>query len=122
MKALPVTPELLDHVRRWSEPLHRVQRDLAKGLPDDGHLVCFDASDEWTSVARSAWSRAGLEDRIELRLGDARTTLRTLADEPLVDLAFVDADKDGYPAYVELLCPSPTAARWPASAERRRSV
>jgi caffeoyl-CoA O-methyltransferase len=78
---------------------------LAKGLPDHGRLVCFDTSTEWTQIAQQAWQRAGLADRIELRLGDARQTLSTLQGEPPVDLAYVDADKDGYPDYLELLLP-----------------
>ena len=78
---------------------------LAKGLPRSGTLVCFDVSDEWTSMARRAWRAAGVDSRIELRLGDARQTLRSLDDEGPVDLAFVDADKDGYTDYLELLLP-----------------
>lgn len=78
---------------------------LAKGLPDGGTLICFDVSDEWTSIARRAWRTAGFEPRIELRLGDARQTLRSLAGGGPVDLAFVDADKDGYTDYLELLLP-----------------
>lgn len=74
---------------------------IARGLRPGGRLVCFDSSEEWTAVARRYWDRAGLADRIELRLGDARETLRTLADEPAVDLAFIDADKPGYPHYYE---------------------
>lgn len=78
---------------------------LAKGLPEDGVLVCFDVSDEWTAIARRAWRRAGVDHKIELRLGDARRTLGSLAGEGPVDLAFVDADKEGYVEYLELLLP-----------------
>jgi caffeoyl-CoA O-methyltransferase len=76
---------------------------IARGLPDDGSLLCLDRSAEWTTVARRYWARAGLADRIELRLGDALPTLRSLPEEPVFDLAFVDADKTGYAAYVEEL-------------------
>jgi len=78
---------------------------LARGLPDDGSLLCLDRNAEWTAVARRYWERAGLGSRIELRLGDALPTLRSLPEEPTFDLAFVDADKTGYPAYVEELHP-----------------
>ncbi|HLM04922.1 MAG TPA: O-methyltransferase [Blastococcus sp.] len=78
---------------------------IARGLPDDGSLLCLDRNAEWTAVARRYWERAGLADRIELRLGDALPTLRSLPEEPTFDLAFVDADKSGYPAYVEDLYP-----------------
>jgi caffeoyl-CoA O-methyltransferase len=76
---------------------------IARGLPDDGSLLCLDRSAEWTAVARRYWERAGLAERIELRLGDALATLRELPAVETFDLAFVDADKTGYPAYVEEL-------------------
>jgi caffeoyl-CoA O-methyltransferase len=78
---------------------------VARGLPDDGRLLCLDRNAEWTAIARRYWERAGLADRIELRLGDARETLRALPAEPTFDLAFVDADKTGYATYVEELHP-----------------
>jgi predicted O-methyltransferase YrrM len=81
---------------------------IARGLPDDGSLLCLDVSEEWTAVARRYWARAGLADRIELRLGDAHESLRALPAEPTFDLAFVDADKTGYAAYVDDLYPRMT--------------
>jgi caffeoyl-CoA O-methyltransferase len=74
---------------------------IARGLPDDGHLVCCDVSEEWTSIARRYWERAGVSDRIELRIAPAAETLRSLPTEPYLDFAFIDADKTGYPAYFE---------------------
>ncbi len=76
---------------------------IARGLPEDGSLVCLDRSQEWTSVARRYWARAGVDDRIDLRLGEALPTLQSLPAGETFDLAFVDADKTGYPAYVEEL-------------------
>ncbi|TFV61671.1 O-methyltransferase [Geodermatophilus sp. DF01-2] len=81
---------------------------VARGLPADGWLLCLDVSEEWTAVARRYWARAGLADRIELRLGDAHDSLRALPAEPTFDLAFVDADKEGYADYVEQLHPRMT--------------
>ncbi len=78
---------------------------IARGLAPDGRLVCFDVSEEFTAIARRYWDRAGLSDRIELRLGPAAETLKTLPDEPYLDLAFIDADKTGYPTYWEALVP-----------------
>lgn len=78
---------------------------LARGLADGGSLLCLDVSEEWTAVARRYWERAGLGDRIELRLGDAHATLRAVPAEPTFDLAFVDADKTGYADYVDQLHP-----------------
>jgi caffeoyl-CoA O-methyltransferase len=76
---------------------------IARGLPDDGHLLACDVSEEFTSIARRYWRLAGLEDRIELRLGPALDTLRALPAEPVFDLAFIDADKGNYPLYYEEL-------------------
>ena len=78
---------------------------IARGLAPDGRLVCFDVSEEFTAIAKRYWDRAGLADRIELRLGPAAKMLSTLPDEPHVDLAFIDADKTGYPTYWEALVP-----------------
>lgn len=76
---------------------------IARGLPADGHLLCCDVSEEWTAIARDAWARAGVADRVELRIAPAVETLRSLPRERVVDLAFVDADKPGYAAYFEEL-------------------
>jgi caffeoyl-CoA O-methyltransferase len=74
---------------------------IARGLPDDGHLLCCDVSEEWTSVARRAWLDAGVADKIDLVLAPAAETLRALPQEEQFDLAFIDADKPAYPTYYE---------------------
>ena len=74
---------------------------IARGLPQDGRLLCLDVSEEWTRIARRAWAKAGVADRIELRIGPAAESLRALPDEPSFDFAFIDADKKGYPVYWE---------------------
>jgi len=76
---------------------------IARGMPDGGHLLACDVSEKWTSIARRYWKLAGLEDRIELRIAPALDTLRALPAEPVVDLAFIDADKGNYPLYYEEL-------------------
>jgi len=78
---------------------------VARGLAEGGKLVCFDISDEYTSVARRYWDRAGVSDRIELRIGPAAERVRELPAEPYLDLSFIDADKTGYPTYWEELVP-----------------
>ena len=78
---------------------------IARGLPADGSLLCLDINEEWTAVGRRYWARAGVSDRIELRVGDAHVSLRELPVAETFDLAFVDADKTGYPVYVEELYP-----------------
>ncbi len=74
---------------------------IARGLPPDGQLLCLDVSEEWTAIARRYWAKAGVAERIELRLGPAAETLRALPVSPPFDFAFIDADKKGYPVYWE---------------------
>ena len=79
---------------------------VALALPAEGSLVCCDISREWTDVARRYWERAGVADKIELRLGPALDTLDTMLAEDLAgtfDFAFLDADKDRYPEYSDRL-------------------
>jgi caffeoyl-CoA O-methyltransferase len=78
---------------------------IARGLPKDGRLLACDVSEQWTGVARRYWARAGLDDRIELRIAPAIETLRALPAEPAIDFAFIDADKTGYRAYYAELVP-----------------
>ena len=74
---------------------------VAKALPPGGRLLCCDISEEWTAVAREHWQRAGVADRIDLRIAPALGTLRALPPEPQIDLAFIDADKASYVDYYE---------------------
>jgi caffeoyl-CoA O-methyltransferase len=78
---------------------------IARGLAEDGTLLCCDVSEEWTAIARRAWARAGVADRIELRLAPAVETLRALPGGEQFDLAFIDADKPGYVDYWQELVP-----------------
>ena len=72
---------------------------IARGLRADGRLLACDISDEWTAIARQYWQRAGVADRVDLRIGPAIQTLRALPAEQRIDIAFIDADKESYPAY-----------------------
>jgi caffeoyl-CoA O-methyltransferase len=74
---------------------------IARGLADGGRLLCCDVSEEWTAIAREHWDKAGVTDRIELKIGPAADTLRALPADPPIDIAFIDADKPGYPTYYE---------------------
>ena len=76
---------------------------IARGLAAGGRLLACDVSEEWTSVARRYWQRAGLEEQIELRIAPALGTLRALPADPVIDLAFIDADKPSYPLYYDEL-------------------
>jgi caffeoyl-CoA O-methyltransferase len=74
---------------------------IARALGPGGKLLCLDTSAEWTAIARRYWERAGLADRIELRLGPGAETLASLPREELFDFGFIDADKPGYRTYYE---------------------
>ncbi len=78
---------------------------IATGLAPGGRLICCDVSDEWTSIARRYWKEAGVDDRIELRLGPALDTVENLPSDPPLDLSFIDADKGGYIGYWEAIVP-----------------
>jgi predicted O-methyltransferase YrrM len=73
-------------------------------MPPDGRMTCCDVSEEYTSVARRYWAEAGVADRVDLRIAPAVETLDALLADGAAgsyDLAFIDADKGGYPAYWE---------------------
>lgn len=77
---------------------------VALALPPDGSIVACDRSDEWTSIARRYWREAGVENKIDLRLGPALETLDRLISEGhggTFDFAFIDADKPNYLNYWE---------------------
>ena len=77
---------------------------MATALPDDGKIVCCDKSEEWTSMARRYWKEAGVDNKIDLHLGDALDTLDSLIEagnENAFDFAFIDADKVNYQNYFE---------------------
>src|SRR4051794_24145144 len=78
---------------------------IARGLPHDGRLTCCDISEEWTAIGRKAWSAAGVDDRIDLRIAPALDTLAALPAGDSFDLAFIDADKPNYVNYYEALLP-----------------
>lgn len=76
---------------------------IARGLREGGRLLCLDISEEWTSIGRAAWKEAGVDDRIELRVGPAAESLAAIPAEAQFDLAFIDADKTGYETYLNLV-------------------
>ena len=78
---------------------------IGRGLGPHGRLLCCDVNAEWTAMARKYWTKAGLGERIELRLAPALETLAALPPERHFDFAFIDADKVSYLSYYEALLP-----------------
>lgn len=77
---------------------------LARALEPAGRLVTLELEPRHAEVARRSLTRAGVGDRVEVRVGPAAAALRAMAaaGEPPFDLVFIDADKEGYPEYLEL--------------------
>jgi caffeoyl-CoA O-methyltransferase len=76
---------------------------LARALPEGGSLVSLELDERYAGVARENVREAGLEDRVEVRVGDAKASLARMVEESKgpFDLVFIDADKEGYPEYLE---------------------
>jgi predicted O-methyltransferase YrrM len=74
---------------------------IARGLSEDGRLLCCDVNDEWTSIARRYFREAGIADKIEVKIAPAIETIRLLPKGADFDFAFIDADKPSYDAYYE---------------------
>jgi caffeoyl-CoA O-methyltransferase len=74
---------------------------VARALPTDGRLLCCDLNEQWTSIGRRYWQRAGVADKITLKLAPALETLRALPESTRFDFAFIDADKSNYRHYYE---------------------
>jgi predicted O-methyltransferase YrrM len=72
---------------------------VALALPEDGRLICCDISEEWTAVGKPFWKKAGVEKKIDLRIGPALETLNKLKGP--FDFVFIDADKPNYLKYYE---------------------
>lgn len=85
---------------------------IARGLTEGGRLLCCDVSEEWTAIAREAWSEGGVADRIDLQIAPAIQTLAALPTGATIDLAFIDADKTGYLSYYEELVPRLRPGGW----------
>ena len=77
---------------------------VAMALPEDGTILALDVSEEWTAIARRYWKKAGVDHKIDLRLGPAMNTLDTLMslrESGRFDMVFIDADKTSYLGYYE---------------------
>jgi predicted O-methyltransferase YrrM len=77
---------------------------IGLALPRDGRVIACDLNPEWTDTAKRYWRKAGVADKIELRLAPAQQTLEDLLAEKAAaafDFAFIDADKKNYDMYYE---------------------
>lgn len=77
---------------------------MALALPDEGRITCCDRSRKYTDIARGYWREAGVEAKIDLRIGDAGDLIAGLLAEGRsgsYDIAFIDADKESYNSYYE---------------------
>jgi caffeoyl-CoA O-methyltransferase len=76
---------------------------FARALPEDGALISLEIDERHAEVARNSVKRAGLEGKVEIRVGDAKVLLARVVEreEGPFDLVFIDADKEGYPEYLE---------------------
>jgi len=76
---------------------------FARALPDDGTMISLEIDDHHAGVARDNLERAGLSEKVEIRVGDAHDLLSALieGDEGPFDVIFIDADKESYPEYLD---------------------
>jgi caffeoyl-CoA O-methyltransferase len=74
---------------------------IARGLPDDGRLICCELDEGYAERAREHLHQAGLDDRVEIRVGPALDSLRAMERSEQFDFAFLDADKTEYIDYFE---------------------
>ena len=74
---------------------------IARGLPAGGKLITLEISEEHAAVAVDHFEMAGLADKVDLRVGDAHELLAGLAQEGPFEFVFIDAEKEGYPAYLD---------------------
>ena len=78
---------------------------IARGLPDDGTLLCLELDENWAATAQANIEEAGLARKVEIRVGPALAALQSLPAEPAFDFAYLDADTEGYPDYYEEIVP-----------------
>lgn len=78
---------------------------MARALPADGRLFTLELSSKHAQVARAAYERAGVAERVTLVEGDANSTLPKMIQHAPFDFVFMDADPESYPAYFQAIAP-----------------
>jgi caffeoyl-CoA O-methyltransferase len=78
---------------------------IARGLPDHGRLTCLEIDPGFAATARENLDDAGVGDRVTIRVGPAEESLERMPAEPTFDFVFLDADKQSYADYYELVLP-----------------
>lgn len=78
---------------------------IARGLGEDGSLLCLELDEKWAATAQENVEAAGVAGRVEIRVGPALDALKAMPSEPTFDFAYLDADKEQYPAYYEEIVP-----------------
>ncbi len=74
---------------------------MARALPEDGRLISLEINEDHAAAAREVFDRAGVADRVEVRVSPAMETLAEIEEMGPFDAVFIDADKTGYPDYLE---------------------
>jgi predicted O-methyltransferase YrrM len=74
---------------------------IARGLVPGGRLITLEKEPRHAAIARKHFKEAGLENVVEIRVGDAHESLRGLVQAGPFDFVFIDAEKTGYPAYLD---------------------
>jgi len=82
---------------------------IARGLPEDGTLLCLELDEEWAATAKANLELAGAAGKVEIRVGPALDALQAMPAEPAYDFAYLDADKEQYPEYYEEIVPRLTS-------------
>lgn len=73
---------------------------LAQGLPADGKLITIDTDNRWEALRQEYWQKAGVQDKIEQRIGQGLEVFEAIEATP--DLVFIDADKKNYWNYFQM--------------------
>ena len=84
---------------------------IARGLPAGGRLITLEKEPKHAEIARQHFAAAGVLDRVDIRIGDAHQTLRSLAAEGPFDFVFIDAEKTGNDAYYDWAITKPAQGR-----------